>query len=291
MKKVLLLLFLFAVTLLHAEIKICSHCGQGIKTHCYTAENKYFCSKKCLGAKFSCSSCGTLPRGRYMISMATDGTNHRFCESCSKQKRCFSCTLPATNGRILSDDRFQCNRCSARRLTPQQTRQLLTELRATLHEMYGFEATHKIVLRLISQKAMEKISNDTRSLGCMKVDINKKTFTQGRKERTEIKWTCTLYLLTDLPDIIAAKVMAHELTHDYLYHHAGRGNDPKVTEGICEAVSGAFLESRKFNGYLEAMKKNPDPVYGAGFRLIFPQLKRYGFKGMLERYRSTFTPF
>ena len=125
----------------------------------------------------------------------------------------------------------------------------------------------------------------------MKVDVNKTFYTKGRKKWTETKWTCTLYLLTDLPDVIAAKVMAHELTHDYLYHHAGRGRNNKITEGICEAVSGAFLESRKLTGYLEAMKKNPNPVYGAGFRLIFPQLKRYGLKGVTERYRSEFTPF
>ena len=100
-----------------------------------------------------------------------------------------------------------------------------------------------------------------------------------------------MYILDNLPPVAAAKVMTHELTHDYLYHHAGAGQNEKITEGICEAVSAEWLLLQKHNGVVEAMKKNPDPVYGAGFRLIFPQLKRYGFKGMLERYRSSFTPF
>lgn len=105
------------------------------------------------------------------------------------------------------------------------------------------------------------------------------------------EWTCDLYLLNQLPPIVAGKVIAHELTHDYIYHHAGRGLNKRINEGICEAVSGIWLESHGHHGYVEALKKNPDPIYGAGFREVFPQLKSRGLEGVMRRYRSSFKPF
>ena len=125
----------------------------------------------------------------------------------------------------------------------------------------------------------------------MKTQVTTQTRTRGSRKKVTKKWQCTLYLLDNLPQVLAAKVMAHELTHDHLYHHAGSGAPPKVTEGICEAVSAQWLQTRGFNSYVEAMQKNPDPVYGTGFREIFPQLKRYGLKGVIERHRSMFKPF
>ncbi len=291
MKNLLVLLLLLVCALLHAEVKICAHCGKGARHLPYTAENRSFCSRGCLAAKFSCSACGELPQGRYMLSTASDGTTHRFCSRCSKYPRCFSCMLPALNRRTLEDGRNQCRSCYRAVLPADKYQQLMEELRRDLKQLYGFDTGHKIILRQVSKKALEQISKDPASLGCMKVDVNKITYTKGRQQRTEVKWKCTLYILSDLPVVSAAKIMAHELTHDYLYHHAGRGSDPKITEGICEAVSAAYLTSKRYTSYVAAMEKNPDPVYGTGFRLIFPQLKNYGLKSVVERYRSNFTPF
>ena len=291
MKNLLVLLFLTLGSVLCAQIKICAHCGQSSRNLPYTAENKSFCSQKCLAAKCSCSICRELPKGRYMIRMASDGTMHRFCGKCGSLPICFSCMLPAANRRVLDDGRNQCRRCSSTVLSFQQYQQLLEEVRRDLKRLYGFDTDHKIILRQVSQKALARISQDPQALGCMKADVNKTVYQKGKRKRTEVKWKCTLYILSDLPAVTAAKIMAHELTHDYLYHHAGRGRDPQITEGICEAVSGAYLESKKYTTYLNGMQKNPDPVYGTGFRLIFPQLKSYGLKSVVERYRSNFTPF
>jgi hypothetical protein len=124
----------------------------------------------------------------------------------------------------------------------------------------------------------------------MKVLVTTREERKGLKKRISKEWQCTLYMLDNLPRTVAAKVIVHELTHDHLYHHAGSGKNPKITEGICEAVSGQWLLLNKHKGFFNAMQKNPDPVYGAGFRMMFPQLERYGMQGVIERYRSFFTP-
>ena len=289
--KIMTVLLFFLAFSLAAEVKICAHCGKGSRYMRYSAENRHFCSKKCAEAKFSCANCGQLPQGRYMIITGINGESRRYCGKCSQYKKCFSCHFPAPTGRFYRDGRTQCLNCSRKALTPQQTAELLTQLRHELAEMHRFDPYHRITLRLVDHNTLKKIANSPDVMGCMKVFVTTTETTQRRQKKIRKEWKCTLYLLNDLPEIVAAKVLTHELTHDYLYHHAGSGKDPVVTEGICEAVSGQWLLRRKFKGYFEAMKKNPDPVYGAGFRKFYPQLERYGIKGITERYRSMFKPF
>ena len=85
--------------------------------------------------------------------------------------------------------------------------------------------------------------------------------------------------------------MVHELTHDYLFHHLGQPLNSTVNEGICEAVSGAWLLKHGHKPQFEAIKKNPLTEYSGGFLKIYPQLKRYGFKRMLEMNKSSFKQF
>lgn len=291
MKKMLVILFSAAAFLLQAEVKICAHCGKGARYMRYSAENMHFCSEKCAKAKFSCAGCSELLRGRYMIATGLNGESRRYCSRCSQHKKCFSCQFPTPTGKFYRDGRVQCLNCSRQALNPQQAAELLQQLRHELAEMHKFDPLHKITLRLVDHSTLKKIANSPNVMGCMKVLVTTKETGRVRRKKINKEWQCTLYLLNDLPPAAAAKVIIHELTHDYLYHHAGAGKDPVITEGICEAVSGQWLLRRKYKGYFEAMKKNPDPVYGTGFRKLYPQLERYGLEGLTERYRSMFTPF
>ena len=225
-----------------------------------------------------------------MICMGVNGENRRFCDRCSRFQKCFSCSFPSESVKVFKDGRVQCMACSRKVFSFEETEKLLRQIRSDLKKMYGYDTQHRITLRLVNKNALTKITRSDSVMGCMKTLVNTETRVRGFKKTVEKKWQCTLYLLDHLPAAAAAKVIAHELTHDHLYHHAGSGKDPKVTEGICEAVSGQWLKSYRYHGYVEAMQKNPDPVYGAGFRMMFPQLERYGMQGVIERYRSFFTP-
>lgn len=291
MKKLLFLLFCAASFTLQAEVKICAHCGKGSRRMRYSAENRYFCSQRCAQAKFSCYICRRIPSGRYMIFMGITGESRRYCGSCSQNPKCFSCFYPAARRTMLKDGRIQCLDCSRTALAYPQALQLLQQLRLDLAEMHDFDPHHRITLRLVSPNALRNISRDPNAMGCMKVLVTTREERKGLKKKISKEWQCTLYMLDNLPRTVAAKVMVHELTHDHLYHHAGSGKNPKITEGICEAVSGQWLLLKKHKGFFDAMQKNPDPVYGAGFREIFPQLERYGMRGIIKRYRSNFTPF
>ena len=269
MKFALLLITFLAGFAVQAEVKICAHCGKGSRYMRYSAENRYFCSERCAKAKFGCFSCGNIPAGRYMIIMGTTGENRRYCNSCSQHPKCFSCFFPASSRKRLSDGRVQCFDCSRQVLSQPEMQKLLTQLRYDLAEMHDFDPHHRITMRLVSKSALNKISGDTSAMGCMKVLVTTKEQFKGVKKKVTKEWNCTLYLLDNLPRTIAAKVI----------------------EGICEAVSGQWLLLKKHKGAFETLKKNPDPIYGAGFREMYPQLERYGMRGLIKRYRSVFTPF
>ena len=178
----------------------------------------------------------------------------------------------------------------------------MQKLRQELAQTYGYEPTHKITLRLVDKETMTKRTGSPLVQGCMLYNRNSTVITKPspaisiiskRKTVQEVKiqHQCTIYLRNTLTIDDLSHVLVHELTHDYLFHHIGEPTDPLVNEGICEAVSGAWLLKHGFKQQFEAKKENPLTEYGGGFRKMYPQLKRYGFKMMLEKNKHHFKPF
>ena len=169
----------------------------------------------------------------------------------------------------------------------------MQKLRRELAADYGYDARHKISLKLVDKNTMVRTSGSKSAIGYTQYKIRYKTHKnkRGATRTTDIRHECNIFLLKTLNEKKAHAVLVHELTHDYLFHHLGKPVNSKVNEGICEAMAGAWLMKHGETEQFEHMKKNPDPTYGAGFRLIYPQLQRYGFKNMLERNRNAFKPF
>ena len=168
----------------------------------------------------------------------------------------------------------------------------MRKIRQELKKAYGYDTAHHISLKLIDYKSMTKL-RDCYTVGLMKYNLERnETGKKNKDSKKAPKWRmkCEIYLLDTLTIERAGQVLAHELTHDYLFHHLGRTNNQAVCEGICEAIAAEWLLSQGKVADYEAKKQNPDPIYGEGFRLIYPQLKRRGFKKMLEENRHYFKP-
>ncbi|MFO1518774.1 MAG: hypothetical protein U1F57_03785 [bacterium] len=91
-------------------------------------------------------------------------------------------------------------------------------------------------------------------------------------------------ILHGLPKVEFEAVMAHELLHVW-QHENGIHFSPMYAEGLCEL--GGFLvysedSSDLARHFLEKMKRNPDPVYGNGFRLMLEKLKKVGWKALID---------
>ncbi|MBE6357939.1 MAG: protein DA1 [Lentisphaerae bacterium] len=291
MNKKILLFFIFSFTaiMLNAGNKECSTCGRSGNLRIFFGK-EFFCSKKCIPEKFYCSICGELPKGKYHYFTDLNGRTHHYCHPCFQNNpRCSACNRPHESNSANSI----CQDCKNGMITYNKAWSIMQKLRRELAADYGYDAKHKISLKLVDKNTMVRTSGSKSAIGYTQYKIRYKTHKnkRGATRTTDIRHECNIFLLKTLNEKKAHAVLVHELTHDYLFHHLGKPVNSKVNEGICEAMAGAWLMKHGETELFEQMKKNPDPTYGAGFRSLYPQLQRYGFKNMLERNRNAFKPF
>jgi hypothetical protein len=78
----------------------------------------------------------------------------------------------------------------------------------------------------------------------------------------------TVYVYMELSRVAFAQVLAHEVLHIYQYRN--HISPPKaICEGFCNL--GSYIVLKQINNAeakaaIESLKRNPDPIYGEGFR-------------------------
>ncbi len=103
-----------------------------------------------------------------------------------------------------------------------------------------------------------------------------KRFRKG-KPRREVDG---ITILSGLPRELFEGVVAHELGHAWLYLAKVDGLEPWAEEGFCNMLSYILHKERDTDEsrYLvQTLEKDPDPIYGAGFRRVRAIFKKHGF--------------
>ena len=304
MKKILLLLTLFQLLTLGAALPRCASCGKKCQRYLKTQDNIY-CSDVCLPQEYKCSLCKQPFNSKNYIFTDLHGNTFRYCEICFSRPKCASCGNPlktVSRGPDLPAKETFCKSCSAEMITYPKALKLMRQLRLELSRTYGYDASHPISLHIIDKKTMTGKTGSPYSRGYMHYGRKTTTVTKtrpglrlGKKRQTTkevtVEHCCNIYLLNTLSGSKIQAVLVHELTHDYIFHHLGQPVDTMINEGICEAVSGAWLLKHGHKKQFDAIKKNPLTEYSGGFRKVYPQLERYGFKRMLEMNKSSFKQF
>lgn len=94
-----------------------------------------------------------------------------------------------------------------------------------------------------------------------------------------------IWLLENQTYIYLLSVVAHEMTHTWCrdnkieFYPVSENGLRMKEEGLCELVAFHVLStqfSKLGNAWKDAMLKNPDPIYGDGFRLMKKQLEARG---------------
>ncbi|WP_221483792.1 protein DA1 [Saccharothrix ecbatanensis] len=79
--------------------------------------------------------------------------------------------------------------------------------------------------------------------------------------------------------------VAHEIGHAWLAQRGARGLAKPLEEGLCELFSGAWLK-RRGTEFARTMRRvaleNPDPVYGAGYRMVRDAVVSHGIAVVLD---------
>ena len=109
----------------------------------------------------------------------------------------------------------------------------------------------------------------------------------GRLIRTEVTG---ITILSGLPATLFQGVAMHEFGHVWLIVHAVRGLPDWAEEGFCELLAHRYyqhLNTPEASFHATSTEKNPDPVYGEGFRRVRALAERYGFPRLLSILDTT----
>ncbi len=114
------------------------------------------------------------------------------------------------------------------------------------------------------------------------------THTQnGQAVRTEVNGVA---VLQGLPSTLFQGVTIHELGHVWLIVHDVNGLPSWAEEGFCELLTYRYytqLNTPESLYHAEGIERNPNPVYGDGFRRVRAIADGVGFQRFVETLRTT----
>jgi len=96
-------------------------------------------------------------------------------------------------------------------------------------------------------------------------------------------------ILRGLPTTLFQGVTIHELGHVWLAVHQVTGLPPWAEEGFCEFLAYHFwsqMNTAESRYHAENTERNPDPVYGAGFRRVAAVAQHTGFQRLITTLRT-----
>jgi hypothetical protein len=221
-----------------------------------------------MGTSLTCVVCGRRPTGTYILSMRGEPT----CDRHGSELRCSYCSRvgPASepDGWRVLDGVHRCPTCARDAVETQaDVRRELPGIRATAREL-GFALRIPVRVTLTSQRGL--------------VDPTRIGVTRVRSTGSDV--VCDIQVLAGLPFAVFGLTVAHELGHAWLAQTGARPVDPAVEEGFCELIAYGWLR-RTGGGFADqlrtAIRENPDPLYGGGFRLVHRATAEHGLTAVV----------
>ena len=125
---------------------------------------------------------------------------------------------------------------------------------------------------------------ESHSLGAT---MHVKYMQNGQHIRTEVSGVA---VLAGLPSTLFQGVTIHELGHVWLTTHGIEHLQPWQEEGFCELLAYRYymhVNTTESLYHAQCIEKNPNRVYGDGFRRVRAIAARVGFERLLEVLRTT----
>lgn len=185
-----------------------------------------------------------------------------YCDACARGEQCFACAAVTGGEGTLRTDRtrdghIRCGRCASNAVdTTADLERAVPPVRSYL-EGIGLPFPHKLPIRFA---APEEMSLGPGCLGhTVVVQVGRVTTVN------EVK------IVSGLPFTLFGRVLSHEIAHAWLARCPYVPATHSDEEGMCELVGSWWLHFRggDYAQYLlDAMARNPDPIYGGGYRAV-----------------------
>jgi hypothetical protein len=269
----------------HPECFACEHCKEPIKGPFTTFRGKNYhtaCFEEHVALR--CAVCGGIIEGQYLLDYWGNAyhTRHKNealqCDFCQR----FIVGTLGDGMKRLPDGRTLCSKCApAAVVSIREARSIVAHVAGELTRFGIHVDSRPIELRLVGQGEMARIAENKahEAKGFTDYTVKKGPFGNVQAEKVKI------YLLHGMPRTQFVGTVAHELMHVWQFQRGCLNQDPALSEGSCNYASYLVLTR---SGGLEAefvidgMLKDPDPVYGSGFRRVKMYVEREGVRAWLR---------
>lgn len=232
-----------------------------------------------------CPICGTPLLG----VIETDAWGNRYCSRHSKEYfRCSCCQRlicdQLTNGGVAyKDNRLVCNFCRKSAIdTKEQAKPLVEQVAAWLL-VKGINLENlRFNFDLVYLNQISPVSQHGHGMPQGIIYQSPSVLSSGRKVRR-------IEILKGLSRQVMSGVVAHELGHAWLFMNRIDNLPSPIVEGFCNTLSYLYHDDFKTD---EAefckmiIAKNPDEIYGNGFRLVYSSLKKNGLAKLLSHLKK-----
>jgi len=199
---------------------------------------------------------------------------------------CFSCSRIISEGvtqggYIYSDGRHLCSLCQTSVVKEDSVIQ--NSYRSVLNQLESVGIQNIPRDLSIELVGLDQLNKNSGNLAHAKL----KGFTKMELLNTSKNnqaYTYQMFLLNGLPKIEFEAVLAHELLHVWLHEQKAVLSLEK-TEGFCNLGSLLIYENdgTQFSMiHLQAMEKEPNPIYGVGYRFMNSRLNELGWNKLLK---------
>ena len=216
--------------------------------------------------RMKCVICNTEIRGPYVL----DAWNQAMCAA-HKVEFCSSCgRFVKSTDLHLADGRCLCSLCRPSVVSAQPHIEWVEKRVRPVLAKYGIDGLPvNIPIKIVTPAEMAGV----RGGGQITLEQHGLTKTIMAMGVCSKQYRHTIYILDSTPKIRFAGVLAHEMLHVWL-NEKGASLSPMHTEGFCNM--GSYVVYKEIDNELslhmiKQMEKDPNPVYGDGFRCV----KRY----------------
>ena len=267
----------------------CGYCGEAIADSSIVSGGKSY-HHRCYydHVALRCQLCGGTLDGEYMTSFR-GGAWHKWHQGSAPE--CDMCAGFIDTGKSdtytsFAGGRYLCSLCGASAITDVDEVETLADTIAPMLAGIGMTVDiTKLAFQLAEKPEMAQLGDrDNR---------DQRGFTDFRQYSSLFglikDQRLTVTLLNGMPRMECIKVLAHELTHAWLFANGRTKTSPKLCEGSCNYVS--LLVLRQYPGeeskfFMTKLEMDPDSIYGDGYRSVKGWVEKVGVQRWVEYLRT-----
>lgn len=271
--------------LYHPECFTCEQCKEPIKGAFTVFRGKNYhtaCFEEHVALR--CAVCGGIIEGQYLLDHWGNAyhTRHKGdalqCDFCQR----FIVGALGDGMKHFPDGRTLCAKCAPSSVeSVREARSIMADVARELARSGIRVDTGTIQLRLLGQDGMARIARNRshETKGFTDYLVKKGPFGNVQSEEMRV------YLLLGMPRAQFAGTVAHELMHIWQFQRGCLEQDPAFSEGSCNFAS--YLVLKRLGGpeaefAIDSMWKDPDPIYGGGYRRVKLYAEREGVRAWLR---------